>query len=91
MVILHRDCVLDEKDIEPLYKQKKPNLTHYHPLFPTDSPLNIKEYIANVERQVIQFALDQSNGIVRHAADYLSLGKSALIEKMKKYNLINPE
>lgn len=31
MVILHRDCVLDEKDIEPFYKQKKARTSTYHP------------------------------------------------------------
>lgn len=90
MVILHRDQVLDEKDLDPLYKQKtlqnKPKITtHIH----SDEPFNIKEYIANVESQMIQFALERSNGMIQSAADYLSLGKAALLEKMKKYNLIN--
>lgn len=91
MVILHRDCVLDEKDIEPTYKRKLSAKLPMHPILSTESPLNIKEYIANVERQIIQFALEQSNGIVRHAAEYLSLGRNTLIEKMKKYNLVSAE
>jgi sigma-54 dependent transcriptional regulator, flagellar regulatory protein len=91
MVILHRDCVLDEKDIEPTYKKNKPPFVDYQPNFSHDKPFNIKDYIANVERQIIQFALEQSNGIVRHAADYLSLGKSTLLEKIKKYNLRHQE
>lgn len=91
MVILHRDCVLDEKDLEPAYKRKGNAKLPTHPVLTTESSLNIKEYIANVERQVIQFALEQSNGIVRQAAEYLSLGKSTLQEKMKKYNLIEAE
>jgi len=91
MVILHRDQVLDEKDIDDAYKQKKsPVETPSHPIFSADSPFNIKEYIANIERQMIQFALDRSNGIVNVAAEYLSLGRSTLIDKMKKYHLIEP-
>jgi sigma-54 specific flagellar transcriptional regulator A len=89
MVILHRDQVVDEKDIDSAYKQQKlsgslPALMTSH-----EAPFNFKEYIANTERQMIQFALDRSNGIINAAADYLSLGRSALLEKMKKYNLIS--
>jgi sigma-54 specific flagellar transcriptional regulator A len=91
MVILHRDCVLDEKDIEPLYKCKAISRLLPCPTLPLESPLNIKEYIANIERQIIQFALERSDGIVRQAADYLSLGRNTLLEKMKKYNLISAE
>lgn len=90
MVILHRDQVIDEKDIDDTYKQKKSSINSSSlPDHPAGTPFNIKEYIANVERQMIQFALDRSNGIVNVAAEYLSLGRSALVEKMKKYNLID--
>lgn len=88
MVILHRDQVLDEKDIDAAYKKKSSPASL--PL-DTDQPFNIKEYIANAERQMIQFALDRSNGLVNAAAEYLSLGKSALLEKMKKYDLVSAE
>lgn len=84
MVILHRDRVVDAVDIDPIYKSEKVVVHHAH-----EAPFNIKDYISNVERQMIQFALERSNGIIQAAADYLSLGKSALIEKMKKYNLLS--
>jgi sigma-54 dependent transcriptional regulator, flagellar regulatory protein len=89
MVILHRDCVLDEKDLDPLYKNHKieplsVNLTINH-----DVPINIKEHIAKIEQQLIKMALEKSNGIIQVAAEYLSLGRTTLIEKMKKYNLLN--
>lgn len=87
MVILHRDCVLDEKDLEKSYKSNKVKASYLQPIIPNDSPFNIKEYIADVERQAIEFALEQSNGIIKQAAEYLSIGRNALIEKIKKYNL----
>ncbi len=88
MVILHRDCVLDEKDLEPQYKQKKPiQLPHF--LHANSDSFNIKDYIADMEKQIIEFALDKSNGIINAAADYLSLGQNTLIEKMKAYNLVS--
>lgn len=92
MVILHRDQVLDEKDIDPAYKQKKSDVGSTPAIhLPDEALFNIKEYIANIERQMIQFALDRSNGMINVAADYLSLGRNTLIEKMKKYNLISAE
>ncbi|VVC77104.1 Transcriptional regulatory protein ZraR [Aquicella siphonis] len=88
-VILHRDQVLDEKDIDPAYKQKKNPAPASVTALSEETPLNIKDYIANIEKQVIQFALNRSNGMIQSAADYLSLGKNALLEKMKKHNLID--
>jgi sigma-54 dependent transcriptional regulator, flagellar regulatory protein len=88
MVILHRDCVLDEKDLDPIYKQSRlaPSIFTL-PLMP-ETPFNIKEYISNIEQQLIKEALDKSNGIVPVAAKYLSLCRTTFTEKMKKYNLL---
>lgn len=88
MVILHRDRVVDEVDIDPIYKQNKPAHQHVNSMN-HEGPFNIKDYISNIERQMIQFALERSNGIVQAAADYLSLGKATLIEKIKKYNILH--
>lgn len=87
MVILYRDQVLDENNIDTSYRKKKNSLEPPIAAMPDESPFNIKDYIANVERQLIQFALDRSNGMIQAAADYLSLGKNTLLEKMKKHNL----
>lgn len=85
MVILHRDCVIDEKNLDPQYKNLTDKSTH--PLLSNDASFNIKEYMAKIEQQIIQVALDKSNGIITAAAEYLSLGRATLIEKIKKYNL----
>lgn len=91
MVILHHDRVLDEKDIEPMYRQKKAAIANKSLNLMPDESVNIKEYIANIEKQMIQYALDRSNGIVNAAAKYLSMGRTTFLEKMKKYDLINAE
>lgn len=89
MIILHRDCVLDEKDLDPLYKTgKTETINNNHHIYSAEQPINIKEHIAQIEQQLIKVALEKSNGIVQAAAEYLSLGRTTLIEKMKKYNLI---
>ncbi len=89
MVILYPDRVVDEPDIDPAYKHKKLSLAHLPHALPADEPFNIKEYIAGVEKQMIKAALERANGIVSLAAEFLSLGRTTLIEKMKKHNLIN--
>ena len=85
MVILHHDCVIDEKDLDAVYKQKSAPIVQTLTL--PNTPLDIKEFIAKIEQDLIASALEKSNGIINAAADYLSLGRSALVEKMKKYNL----
>lgn len=91
MVILHPDGVLDEADLDPVYRNKKSDIKKDLIDLPivNGTPFNIKEYIANIEQQMIRTALEQSNGVISAAAEYLSLGRTTLIEKMKKYNLAN--
>ena len=87
MVILFPDGSVDEKNIDAMYKQKKPTAVEITPELPSNAPFNIKEHLSKIEQQLIAFALERSNGMVHAAAEYLSLGKNTLMEKMKKYNL----
>jgi sigma-54 specific flagellar transcriptional regulator A len=50
MVILHRDCVLDEKDLEPIYKQA---LIPVDDILPNDKSFDIKKYISEIEKQLL--------------------------------------
>lgn len=87
MVILFPDRVVDEKDIDTTYKQKKitvPTTTALE----HESNFNIKEYMAKIEQQVIDTALKRANGAISIAAEYLSLSRTSLLEKLKKYNLM---
>lgn len=86
MVILYRDEIIDVDKLDLQYKQSSVRATLLPPEI-AQSPFNIKEYIASMERQLIEFALEKSNGLVSAAAEYLSLGKSTLLDKMKKYDL----
>lgn len=84
MVILYPDRIVDENDIDPMYKSNKTVST------PSEShkeSININEYIAEIEEQIIKVALEKSNGIISSAAKYLHLKKATLLEKMKKYKL----
>ncbi|MDX1519114.1 MAG: sigma-54 dependent transcriptional regulator, partial [Gammaproteobacteria bacterium] len=53
--------------------------------------IDLKDYINNIEHVLIQQALDEANGIVAHAAKRLSMGRTTLVEKMRKLGLTRRE
>ena len=52
-----------------------------------DEGLDLKEYLAGIELYLIREALDRSGGVVAQAAKLLGLGRTTLVEKMRKYSL----
>jgi sigma-54 dependent transcriptional regulator, flagellar regulatory protein len=50
-------------------------------------PINLKELLETLELERIQTALDLANGVVSEAARLLTLKRTTLIEKMRKYSL----
>jgi len=51
------------------------------------SGLDLKEHLNNLEYSLIQQALDDANGVVAHAAKRLSMRRTTLVEKMRKYEI----
>lgn len=49
--------------------------------------IDLKDYLAELERHFIQQALDEAGGVVAHAAKRLKLRRTTLVEKMRKYGL----
>ncbi|TQV84158.1 sigma-54-dependent Fis family transcriptional regulator [Exilibacterium tricleocarpae] len=49
--------------------------------------IDLKEYLTHLERNLIQQALDDCGGIVARAADRLTIRRTTLVEKMRKYGL----
>ncbi|MDA1372044.1 MAG: sigma-54 dependent transcriptional regulator [Proteobacteria bacterium] len=49
--------------------------------------LDLKEYLANLEKGLIEQALSDSGGVVARAANRLQLRRTTLVEKMRKYQL----
>lgn len=49
--------------------------------------LNLKNKITEFEIEMIRQALDSQEGVVSHAAELLSMRRTTLVEKMKKYGL----
>jgi len=49
--------------------------------------VDLKEHLANIEVSLIKQALDASDGVVSQAAKLLNLGRTTLVEKLRKYGL----
>ncbi|WP_049721817.1 sigma-54 interaction domain-containing protein [Gilvimarinus polysaccharolyticus] len=49
--------------------------------------IDLREYLTNLERDLIQQALNDCGGVVARAADKLSIRRTTLVEKMRKYDL----
>ncbi|MEQ8235008.1 MAG: helix-turn-helix domain-containing protein, partial [Gammaproteobacteria bacterium] len=51
------------------------------------SGLDLKEHLTSIERDLILQALDDSDWVVAHAAKRLAMGRTTLVEKMRKFDL----
>ncbi len=49
--------------------------------------LDLKTHLGEVERNLIRQALDESGGVVAHAAKRLHMQRTTLVEKLRKYGL----
>ncbi len=49
--------------------------------------LDLKEYLATLERDLIDQALNDAGGVVARAADRLNIRRTTLVEKMRKYDM----
>jgi sigma-54 specific flagellar transcriptional regulator A len=49
--------------------------------------LDLKEHLANLEYLLIKQALEESAGVVAHAANKLKMRRTTLVEKMRKYGI----
>lgn len=55
-------------------------------MLPPDG-VNLKDHIENIELSLIRQALQQSSGVVAHAAKLLNTRRTTLVEKLRKYGL----
>ena len=56
------------------------------PRLPPDG-IDLKAHLANIEQGLIRQALDEADGVVAHAAKRLSMRRTTLVEKLRKYGL----
>jgi sigma-54 specific flagellar transcriptional regulator A len=53
---------------------------------PSDG-VNLKEYLSELEINLISQALEQQDWVVARAADQLGMRRTTLVEKMRKYEI----
>lgn len=49
--------------------------------------VHLKEYLAKIEQDMIHNALAQSDGVVQRAAELLGIGRTTLVEKIRRHEL----
>ena len=49
--------------------------------------MDLKQYLANLEKDFIERALQDSGGVVKQAAERLQLRRTTLVEKMRRHNI----
>lgn len=73
------------RPIEPITTTLKEAEVVEMPSF--DGSLDLKQYLVEMEKQIIQRALLQSEGVVSQAARLLRMNRTTLIEKMRKLRI----
>jgi len=100
LVIMHPFGVVDVQDLPEKYRHGAEIPSKVVPLkesgtlgdafamprLPQEG-INLKEHLSNLECQLIKQALEDSNGVVAHAANRLKLRRTTLVEKLRKYGL----
>lgn len=46
--------------------------------------IDLKEYLTDLENELIRQALEECNGVVAHAAKLLNMRRTTLVEKLRK-------
>ena len=49
--------------------------------------IDLKQYLARIEQDMITQALADSGGVVQRAAELLGIGRTTLVEKIRRYGL----
>ena len=73
-------------DREVVSSQLNPISTHARVNLPRGG-LDLKKYLAKIEQDMIHQALVESDGVVQRAAELLGVGRTTLVEKIRRYDL----
>jgi sigma-54 specific flagellar transcriptional regulator A len=90
MMVLYPNTEIDIDKLEPAYISSSPTTKHtpQNPsLTMNQGKINLKQYLAEIEIKLIHHALQENDNVISYAAEYLSIGRTTLIEKMRKYGI----
>jgi len=86
-----RHLEVDEEQFDHGPVEQVPATADTNPALLPVNGLDLKEYIAELEKSLIEQALEDCGGVVARAADRLRLRRTTLVEKMRKYELLKRE
>jgi sigma-54 specific flagellar transcriptional regulator A len=87
LAILYPNQTIDREQLPAPIGERRRNAQPSVVTIP-QSGLDLREYLGNIEKQLIRSALDQTDGTVAHAARLLKLQRTTLVEKLRKYELV---
>lgn len=82
--------VAAESDTESYEREALLEVMNQEPS-PSTEGIDLKEHLVKTELALISQALNESDWVVAHAASYLNMRRTTLVEKMRKYGLTRPE
>ncbi len=86
LAILYPNQTIDREQLPTPIGERRRNAQPSLTTIPKTG-LDLREYLGNIEKQLIRSALDQTDGTVAHAAQLLKLQRTTLVEKLRKYEL----
>ena len=79
--------LLEQEDVTELFTVIEPLPTDGSLSVVLDEPVDLKSKLADLERDFIIAALDQTDWVTAHAANWLKMQRTTLVEKMRKYEI----
>jgi sigma-54 specific flagellar transcriptional regulator A len=74
-----------------IYSERETLMTMLNPDAELGEGIDLKKHLVKTELALISQALNESDWVVAHAANYLNMRRTTLVEKIRKYGLIRPE
>ena len=79
--------LLEQRVVEELFTTVDPLPTDGSLSVLLDEPIDLKAKLAELEHDLIVAALDQTDWVTAHAANWLKLQRTTLVEKMRKHGI----
>lgn len=105
LTILYPNGVVDIHDLPRRFRTENSSSEHgivgserdtllqmiAHEQMSNSDGIDLKEHLVKTELALISKALNEADWVVAHAASFLNMRRTTLVEKMRKYGLIRPE
>ena len=79
--------LLEQTAVNELFSVVEPLTTDGSLPVLLDEPIDLKAKLAELEHDLIVAALDQTDWVTAHAANWLKLQRTTLVEKMRKHGI----